>query len=159
MALDRGVAAIAASLERPVKKGTLGAEVRAAVQSRIRAGTDYARLKGADLVIEAATESLELKRRILKQLSDTVAPHAFSASNTSSISITQVATAVVAPERFVGIHFVNPVPMMGLVEVIRGLQTSDSTAFAAQQFAKAVGKTPVLVRNSPGFVGRGFHRY
>ena len=135
-ALDRGIAAIAAGLERQVKKGTLSADAKAAMLSRIR----------------TATENLELKLRILKQLSETVAPQAVIASNTSSISITQLAAVVTAPERFVGIHFFNPVPLMGLVEVIRGLQTSDETAASAQAFAKAVGKTPVLVRNSPGFV-------
>jgi 3-hydroxybutyryl-CoA dehydrogenase len=151
-ALDRGMAAIAAGLDRLVKKGTLSADDKAAVQSRIRCGTDYGSFKDADLVIEAATENLELKLRILKQLSDTVPPHAVIASNTSSISITQLAAVVTGPERFIGIHFFNPVPLMGLVEVIRGLQTSDETAASAQEFAKAVGKTPVLVRNSPGFV-------
>jgi 3-hydroxybutyryl-CoA dehydrogenase len=151
-ALDRGMAAIAAGLERQVKKGTLSADAKAAMLSRIRTGTGHGSLEGAGIVIEAATESLELKLRILKQLSDTVAPHVVIASNTSSISITQLGAAVTAPERFVGIHFFNPVPLMGLVEVIRGLQTSDETAASAEAFAKAVGKTPVLVRNSPGFV-------
>jgi len=151
-ALERGMAAIAAGLERQVKKGTLSADAKAAMLSRIRTGTGHDALAGADIVIEAATENLELKLRILKQLSETVAPHAVIASNTSSISITQLAAVVTAPQRFIGIHFFNPVPLMGLVEVIRGLQTSDETAARAQAFAKAVGKTPVLVRNSPGFV-------
>jgi len=151
-ALERGMSAIAAGLERQVKKGTLSADAKAAMLSRIRTGTGHDALAGADIVIEAATENLELKLRILKQLSETVAPHAVIASNTSSISITQLAAVVTAPQRFIGIHFFNPVPLMGLVEVIRGLQTSDETAARAQAFAKAVGKTPVLVRNSPGFV-------
>ena len=151
-ALDRGIAAIAAGLERQVKKGTLSADAKAAMLSRIRTGTEHGSLEGAGIVVEAATENLELKLRILKQLSETVAPQAVIASNTSSISITQLAAVVTAPERFVGIHFFNPVPLMGLVEVIRGLQTSDETAACAQALAKAVGKTPVLVRNSPGFV-------
>jgi 3-hydroxybutyryl-CoA dehydrogenase len=151
-ALDRGMAAMGAGLERLVKKGTLSASDRQATLSRIRAATDYGSLHDVDLVIEAATENLELKLRILTQLSDTVAPDAVIASNTSSISITQLAAIVTAPQRFIGIHFFNPVPHMGLVEVIRGLQTSDETAASAQEFAKAVGKTPVLVRNSPGFV-------
>ncbi|HEY2929290.1 3-hydroxybutyryl-CoA dehydrogenase [Piscinibacter sp.] len=151
-ALDRGIAAIAAGFERQVKKGTLSADAQAAMLSRIRTATDHRSLEGSGIVIEAATENLELKLRILKQLSETVAPHAVIASNTSSISITQLAAAVTAPERFIGIHFFNPVPLMGLVEVIRGLQTSDATAASAQAFAKTIGKTPVLVRNSPGFV-------
>ena len=151
-AVHRGMAAIAAGLERQVKKGALTADTKAAMLSRIRTATDHGSLEGAGIVIEAATENLELKLRILKQLSETVAPQAVIASNTSSISITQLAGVVTAPERFVGIHFFNPVPLMGLVEVIRGLQTSDETAASAQALAKAVGKTPVLVRNSPGFV-------
>jgi 3-hydroxybutyryl-CoA dehydrogenase len=151
-ALDRGMAAIGAGLERLVKKGSLSATDKAVVLSRIRSATDYAGLKDVGLVIEAATENPELKLRLLKQLSDTVPPHAVIASNTSSISITQLAAIVTAPQRFIGIHFFNPVPLMGLAEVIRGLQTSDETAARAQAFAKAVGKTPVLVRNSPGFV-------
>jgi len=151
-ALERGMSAIAAGLERQVKKGTLSADAKATLLSRIRTGTGHDALAGADIVIEAATENLELKLRILKDLSETVAPHAVIASNTSSISITQLAAVVTAPQRFIGIHFFNPVPLMGLVEVIRGLQTSDETAARAQAFAKAVGKTPVLVRNSPGFV-------
>jgi len=151
-ALERGMSAIAAGLERQVKKGTLSADAKATLLSRIRTGTGHDALAGADIVIEAATENLELKLRILKGLSETVAPHAVIASNTSSISITQLAPVVTAPQRFIGIHFFNPVPLMGLVEVIRGLQTSDETAARAQAFAKAIGKTPVLVRNSPGFV-------
>ena len=151
-ALERGMTTIAAGLERQVKKGSLSAADKAAALARIRARTDYAGLKDVDLVVEAATENLELKLRVLKQVSDTVAPHAVIASNTSSISITQLAAVLAAPPRFIGIHFFNPVPLMGLVELIRGLQTSDETAAQAQAFARTLGKTPVLVRNSPGFV-------
>src|SRR4030095_8723505 len=131
-ALDRGLAAIGAGLERLGKKGKLNNLQKQAVLSRIRTTTDYGSLKDVGLVIEAATENLELKLRILKQLSETVAPHTVIASNTSSISITQLAAVVTAPQRFIGIHFFNPVPLMGLVEVIRGLQTSDETAAFAQ---------------------------
>jgi 3-hydroxybutyryl-CoA dehydrogenase len=151
-ALERGMAAIGVGLERQAKKGSLSAADKAAALSRIRVRTDYTDLKEADLVVEAATENLELKLRILRQLSDTVPPHAVIASNTSSISITQLAAVVAVPPRFIGIHFFNPVPLMGLVEVIRGLQTSDEVAVQAQAFARVLGKTPVLVRNSPGFV-------
>jgi 3-hydroxybutyryl-CoA dehydrogenase len=151
-ALERGMAAIGVGLERRAKKGSLSAADKAAALSRIRVRTDYTDLKEADLVVEAATENLELKLRILRQLSDTVPPHAVIASNTSSISITQLAAVVAVPPRFIGIHFFNPVPLMGLVEVIRGLQTSDEVAVQAQAFARVLGKTPVLVRNSPGFV-------
>ena len=134
------------------EKGTLSADDKAAAQARIRVFTDYDGLKDVDLVVEAATENLELKLKILKQLSDTVSPQAVIASNTSSISITQLAAVVTGPPRFIGIHFFNPVPLMGLMEVIRGLQTSDETAARARAFANKLGKTPVLVRNSPGFV-------
>jgi 3-hydroxybutyryl-CoA dehydrogenase len=151
-ALDRGLASIAAGLERMVKKGTLTADGKGAALSRIRRGTDQGALKDVDLVVEAATENLDLKLRILKQLSETVPSRAVVASNTSSISITQLGAVVAAPDRFIGIHFFNPVPLMGLVEVIRGLQTSDATAARAEAFATALGKTPIVVRNSPGFV-------
>jgi 3-hydroxybutyryl-CoA dehydrogenase len=151
-ALERGMSAITAGLERLVKKKTLSAEESAGVRSRVRACTDYGGVKNVSIVIEAATENLELKLRILKQLSETVPLHAVIASNTSSISITQLAAVVTRPERFIGIHFFNPVPLMGLVEVISGLLTSEETAASAQQFAKTVGKAPVLVHNSPGFV-------
>lgn len=114
--------------------------------------TRAADLAGAGLVVEAATEQLETKLRILVELAKVVGPQAVIASNTSSISISQLAAVVEQPHRFIGIHFFNPVPMMGLVEVIRGLQTSDATVEVAQQFAPALGKTPVQVHNSPGFV-------
>jgi len=152
VALERGLASIAAGLDRLVKKGTLSADDKSAAQTRIRVRADYEGLKDVDLVVEAATENLELKLKILKQLSGTVSPQAVIASNTSSISITQLAAVVTGPPRFIGIHFFNPVPLMGLVEVIRGLQTSEETAARAQAFANKLGKTPVLVRNSPGFV-------
>jgi 3-hydroxybutyryl-CoA dehydrogenase len=150
--LDRGFASITAAMDRMIKKGTLTAAEKAASLSRIGRNIDPGALKDVDLVLEAATENLDLKLRILKQLGETVPAHAVIASNTSSISITQLAAVVSAPDRFIGIHFFNPVPLMGLVEVIRGLQTSDATAAAAEAFAKALGKTPIVVRNSPGFV-------
>jgi 3-hydroxybutyryl-CoA dehydrogenase len=122
------------------------------VLSRVAPTTSYDALRDADLVIEAATENLELKLRILRQLEGVVGEQAVVATNTSSISITQLAAALKRPERFVGLHFFNPVPMMALLEIIRGLQTSDETHAAAVAFAKCVDKTPVTVRNSPGFV-------
>jgi 3-hydroxybutyryl-CoA dehydrogenase len=117
----------------------------------VQGTTDYAALAGTDLVIEAATENLALKLRILKQIAEVVREDAVIATNTSSISITQLAAAVKVPERFVGLHFFNPVPLMALVEVIGGLQTSDATRERMLAFAKAIGKTPILVKNSPGF--------
>lgn len=150
-AVARGLATLGNSLERLVKKDKLTAAAGAAARSRVHGTSDYAALAGADLVIEAATESLELKLRILKQLAEVVGTQAVIATNTSSISITQLAAVVRAPERFVGMHFFNPVPLMALVEVIGGLQTSDDTRERALAFARAIGKTPIAVKNSPGF--------
>ncbi len=151
-AVQKGLATIASSLERLVKKDKLSAPERDAALARIQGVTDHDALKGADLVIEAATENLELKLRILRQLDGLLPPEALIATNTSSISITQLAAVTSRPERFIGMHFFNPVPMMALVEVIRGLQTSDATHDAVRDLALALGKTPVSVRNAPGFV-------
>lgn len=150
-AVQRGTATVAKSLDRLVSKEKLSAADKDAALARISGGTDYALLKGCDLLIEAATENLELKLRILKQL-DEVADGAVIATNTSSISITQLAAVLKRPERFVGMHFFNPVPLMALLEVIRGLQTSDETHALAVAFAQAIGKTPITVKNNPGFV-------
>ncbi len=151
-AVQRGTATIGKSLERLVSKEKLSAADRDAALARITGSTDYAALQGCDLLIEAATENLELKLRILKQLDDIAGDGAVIATNTSSISITQLAAVLKRPERFVGLHFFNPVPLMALVEVIRGLQTSDDTHDAVAEFAKTIGKTPITVKNSPGFV-------
>jgi 3-hydroxybutyryl-CoA dehydrogenase len=151
-ALDRGVAAIGASLERLQKKDKITAAARDAALARVTASTDYATLSRAHLVIEAATENLELKLRILKDVAARAMPDAIVASNTSSISITALAAVVRNPAQFLGMHFFNPVPMMALVELIRGLQTSDATIDAVRAFAQRLGKTPIVVRNSPGFV-------
>jgi 3-hydroxybutyryl-CoA dehydrogenase len=144
--------AVSKNLDRLVSKEKLSQADRDTIVGRIQATTRYEELASADLVIEAATENLELKLRILKQIDSVAQGGARIATNTSSISITQLAAVVKAPDRFVGLHFFNPVPVMGLVEVIRGLQTSDETHLAAVEFAKVVGKTPISVRNSPGFV-------
>jgi 3-hydroxybutyryl-CoA dehydrogenase len=150
-AVQRGIATLSGSLDRLVKKDKLTAADKEAAVKRVTGSTDYADLKDADLVIEAATENLELKLRILKQVSDLVNETAVIATNTSSISITQLAAIVRAPARFIGLHFFNPVPMMALVEVIRGLQTSEQTQTLAMDFARVIGKTPIAVKNSPGF--------
>jgi 3-hydroxybutyryl-CoA dehydrogenase len=151
-AVGRGIAAVDASLARLHKKEKISADERAAALGRVRGTTDYAALAGAGLIVEAATENLELKLRILRQVDGIAVPDAVLASNTSSISITALAAVVSHPERFLGMHFFNPVPMMALVELIRGLQTSDETVAAARAFAERLGKTPIVVRNSPGFV-------
>lgn len=151
-AVQRGQAALARSLERLVKKGTLAEADRQAALARVRGSTAYADLAGAGLVIEAATENLELKLRILREADRLADADAVIATNTSSISITQLAAVLQRPERLIGTHFFNPVPMMALLEIIRGLQTSDAAHALAMAFARQVGKTPITVRNRPGFV-------
>jgi 3-hydroxybutyryl-CoA dehydrogenase len=148
-ALGRGRDAIAGSLERLVKKDKLTASVRDAVLARIAATTDYSRLADADLVIEAVTENLDLKRRILGQAAKIMRPDAVLATNTSSI--TELAAAVAQPERFVGMHFFNPVPVLQLVELICGLLTSEATRARAAEFIGLIGKTVINVKNTPGF--------
>jgi 3-hydroxybutyryl-CoA dehydrogenase len=151
-AVDKGLATVAASLERLVKKDKLSAADRQAALARIRGTTRHDDLKGMPLVIEAATENAPLKIRILGQLDALLDERAIVATNTSSISITQLAAATGRPDRFVGMHFFNPVPMMALVEIIRGLQTSDATHDAVRDLAVRLGKTPITVKNAPGFV-------
>ena len=151
-AVARGTKAIAGSLDRLVKKEKLTAAERDAALARIRGSTAYGDLADCDLVVEAATESLELKLKILRQVDGLAKPGALIASNTSSISITTLAAVTSRPGSFLGVHFFNPVPMMALVELVRGLQTSDATVAAATAFAKRLAKTPIVVRNSPGFV-------
>ena len=150
-ALQRGIKTVSGSLARLVSKEKLSEADSAAALGRIKGATDYAALKNADIVIEAATENIELKLRILRQVDALVGPDTIVATNTSSISITQLAAVVQSPQRFIGMHFFNPVPLMALLELIRGLQTSDQTHARALAFAGHVGKTAVTVRNSPGF--------
>lgn len=151
-ALDKGLATIAGSLDRLIKKEKLTAEGKAQALSLIQASTNYEDLKGAQLVIEAATEHEPLKLKILQQLDALLAPEVIVATNTSSISITKLAAATKRADRFIGMHFFNPVPMMALVEIIRGLQTSDATHATVKALAEALGKTPITVKNAPGFV-------
>lgn len=151
-ALDRAVATISGSLDRLIKKEKMTEAQKAAALAKISTATDTQALAVADLVIEAATENLELKTKIFKQLDGLMKADAILASNTSSISITKLAAATGRADRVIGMHFFNPVPMMALVEVIRGLQTSDATYATVEGISKAVGKTPVQVKNSPGFV-------
>ncbi|MFK0035219.1 3-hydroxybutyryl-CoA dehydrogenase [Pseudomonas monteilii] len=151
-ALERGVATLSKNLERQVSKGTLDADKAAAAKTRIRTSTDYSQLNGTQLVIEAATENLQLKQRILQQVAANVTAGCLIATNTSSLSVTQLAASIEHPERFIGVHFFNPVPMMALVEIIRGLQTSDNTYAQALVVTEKVGKTPITAGNRPGFV-------
>jgi 3-hydroxybutyryl-CoA dehydrogenase len=151
-AVKRGVDTIAASLDRLVQKNRLTPDGRSAAMSRVATGTDPAALGEADLIVEAATENLEVKLKLFAQVSALASERAVLATNTSSISITRIAAASKRPDRVIGMHFFNPVAVMQLVELIRGLQTSDETYAEAEAYVKAVGKTPVQVRNSPGFV-------
>lgn len=151
-ALERGMATVRKNLERQVVKQTVAADVAEAALGRISLTTDYGQLNGAQLVIEAATENLELKLRLLKQIAANVDHECVIASNTSSLSITQLASSVEHPERFIGLHFFNPVPMMSLIEVIRGLQTADTTHIAAIKLAERLNKTAITAGNRPGFV-------
>lgn len=150
-AIERGQGTIATSLDRLVKKSKLTVEEKALIQSRIAGTTDYAAIRSADLVIEAATENLELKLRVLKQIDANAGTGALIATNTSSLSVTELASAVSNPSRFIGTHFFNPVPMMTLVELIVGIQTDTSTLEAMQAFVKAIDKESITARNSPGF--------
>ena len=151
-ATAKGVAAITGSLDRLIKKEKLTVADRDAALGRIQTSTRYEDLQGAQLVIEAATENYDLKVKIIQQINAIVAPEVIVASNTSSISITKLAAISGRPDRFIGMHFFNPVPLMALVEIIRGLQTSDATHAAVHALASALGKTPITVKNAPGFV-------
>lgn len=151
-AVERGMAMLAGSLERLVKKDKLTPADKDAALARVKGSTRYEDLQGAQLVIEAATENLELKLRILRQVDALAGPETVIGTNTSSISITQLAAVMNRPGRVIGMHFFNPVPLMALLEIIRGRQTSDTTHGVAMDFARRVGKTPITVNNSPGFV-------
>ena len=150
-ALEKAVATIAGNLDRQIRKGTLDAASRNATLARIRTATGRAAAAGAGIVVEAVPESLELKASVLADVGR-AAPEAILASNTSSISITELARHAPGPERVIGMHFMNPVPVMQLIEVIRGLQTSPETTRAVVELAQSLGKTPVEVNDFPGFV-------
>ncbi|PVZ52129.1 3-hydroxybutyryl-CoA dehydrogenase [Pseudomonas sp. B1(2018)] len=151
-ALQKAVATVGKNLDRQIAKQTLTPEQKQATLDKIRTSTDYSVLRDAQLVIEAATENLDLKLRVLQQIAAQVSSECVIASNTSSLSITQLAASVSQPERFIGLHFFNPVPVMGLIEVIRGLQTSDTTHQLALDMATTLGKTAITAGNRPGFV-------
>ena len=150
--VEKGVAAIARNLDRQVAKGTVTAAAKGAALARIRPEVGLAGLAGCQLAIEAVVEDLDVKLGVLTELDRLLVPGAILASNTSSISITKLASATSRPERFIGMHFMNPVPMMQLVEVIRGLATGDDTYREVEALAKRLGKVPVEVNDFPGFV-------
>jgi len=151
-ALEKGVATISNSLDRLIKKGVATADEKVQTLKHISSTTNVADLAKADLVIEAATENESVKIKILQDVEAVLRPETIIATNTSSLSITKLAAATKRPDKMVGMHFFNPVPMMALVEIIRGLQTSESTVDAVTELAKAVGKAPLGVKNSAGFV-------
>ncbi|HLT25242.1 MAG TPA: 3-hydroxybutyryl-CoA dehydrogenase [Zeimonas sp.] len=151
-ATERGMRALSASLDRLVKKGSLDEAGKAEMLGRVRTTTRVEDLAACDLIIEAATENETLKDKILRNVDAIARPGTIIATNTSSISITRLAASLKDPQRFVGMHFFNPVPVMALVEIIRGLHTSDETVDAVTELAKRLGKTPIGVKNSAGFV-------
>ena len=151
-ALDKAIKTIAGSLDRVIKKGGMTESDKAAALARIQTTTDVSGFKDCDLVVEAATENEAIKVKILQAVEAVVGHDVLIATNTSSLSVTRLAAQLQQPNRFVGMHFFNPVPMMPLVEVIRGLQTPDAAVAAVVELSKAIGKTPIVVKNSAGFV-------
>jgi len=150
--LERVVAMIRANFERQVKKGTVSAEQRDAALARIRTAATLDAASDAELVVEAATEQPDVKFKIFRELDRVAPPRAILASNTSSIAITTLAAQTTRPALVIGMHFMNPVPVMSLVEVIRGLETGEETVKKVLEVVKALDKTPVEVNDSPGFV-------
>ncbi len=150
--VDRGMAAIDKSLSRLVKKEVIDDKAKAEILGRIGTSTDLGAAKGADLVIEAVFESFDVKREVFTKLDSVCAEGTILASNTSSISITKLAAVTKRPDRFIGMHFMNPVPVMKLVEIIRGLATSDATTETITELSGKLGKVPVEVNDYPGFI-------
>jgi 3-hydroxybutyryl-CoA dehydrogenase len=151
-ALQRGREAIDRNLSRQVARGTIREEDKDAALARIRMGLDYALFADCGMVIEAATEKEEIKREIFKKLMPHLNPDALIATNTSSISITRLASATDRPGKFIGMHFMNPVPAMSLVELIRGIATDEETFTATRELAVKLGKTPVAAEDFPAFI-------
>jgi 3-hydroxybutyryl-CoA dehydrogenase len=150
--LQRGMETIEKNLDREIKKGKLAEAEKPAVIGRLKPVTDMAAVAAADFAVEAVPEKIEIKRAVLAEADRLLRPEAILASNTSSISVTTLAAMTKRPEHFVGMHFMNPVPVMALVEVIRALQTSDAAFDTTIELAKKLGKTPVAVNDAPGFV-------
>jgi 3-hydroxybutyryl-CoA dehydrogenase len=150
--VGKGMDTVAKNLQRGVDKGKMTAAEKDAVVGRIKGTTKLEDLAGCDVVVEAAIEKLDVKLELFKTLDGILKPGAILATNTSSLPITKIAAATGRPDKVIGMHFMNPVPVMKLVEVIRGLQTSDETAAATKSLAESMGKTPVECRDFPGFV-------
>ena len=150
--LSRGMATIDKSLDRMVKKEKITADQKSEIAGHIQTTTDVGAVKNSQLIIEAIVEDAEIKKQVWKELSISVPDNAILASNTSSISITELAAVVDSPNRYIGMHFMNPVPMMKLVEIIRGLETDDETTAVVAATCEKLGKVPVEVNDYPGFV-------
>ncbi len=150
--VDRGLARIQKRLEKLVSRDKLTQAQSEGIISRIHGAVSLEELKECDIVLESAPEDLALKQELLETLSGIVSDRCIIATNTSSLSVTRLASFVSHPERFIGMHFFNPVSLMSLVEVVRGLRTSDATVAAVREFAQALGKTPIDVKDLPGFV-------
>jgi 3-hydroxybutyryl-CoA dehydrogenase len=150
--IERGMAGIQKGLARLVDKGKMEPAARDAALARITTSTEMSAGKDADLFVEAAPEVIAIKKDLFERAAATLRADAIIATNTSSLSVSELAQFVTGPQRFVGIHFFNPVPMMALVEVVKGAATSAATLAAARAYAEAVGKTPITVKDSPGFV-------
>lgn len=150
--LDRGMETISKNLDREIKKGKLADSEKGSVLARLKPVTEMSAIAAADFAVEAVPEKLDIKRAVLAEADAILRPEVILASNTSSIAMTTLAALTRRPDRFVGMHFMNPVPMMVLVEVIRALQTSDATFSTTMELAKKLGKTPVAVNDAPGFV-------
>jgi 3-hydroxybutyryl-CoA dehydrogenase len=150
--LDRGMDTIGKNLDREIKKGKLAEAEKGKVLARVKSVTDMAAIAAVDFVVEAVPEKIEIKRAVLTEADRILRPEVIIASNTSSISVTTLAALTSRPDRFVGMHFMNPVPVMALVEIIRALQTSDTTFATTMELAKKLGKAPVAVNDAPGFV-------
>jgi 3-hydroxybutyryl-CoA dehydrogenase len=150
--LDRGMDTIAKNLDREIKKGKLAEAEKGTVLGHLIPVTDMSAVANADFLVEAVPEKLEIKRQVLGEADHLLRGDVIIASNTSSIAMTTLAALTKRPDRFVGMHFMNPVPVMALVEVIRALQTSDATFTDTMELAKKLGKTPVAVNDAPGFV-------
>ncbi|MDD6154837.1 MAG: 3-hydroxybutyryl-CoA dehydrogenase [Eubacteriales bacterium] len=150
--IDKGLAKVDKGLSRLVKKEKITEDEKAEILGRVSGSTEIEVVKDADLIIEAASENMDAKKALFKQLDEITGPDTILASNTSSLSITEIAMVTGRPDKVVGMHFFNPVPAMKLVEIIKGLTTSDETAEAVTTLSEELGKTPVAVKEAPGFV-------
>jgi len=150
--VEKGIATVNKNLDKLVAKEKITAEAKEEIMGRIHGSTDIAIVKDADLIIEAATEDMESKKALFKELDELCKPETIIATNTSALSITEIAAATNRPDKIIGMHFFNPVPAMKLVEIVKGLTTSEETRTTIVELAKALGKTPVDIAEAPGFV-------